>query len=287
MTKILTIACSTLGNRLSDAVDVYHSLQADTEKVDFLIIHQIPQGDELNEKNQKMQQWLVNDSKIKYVPSYTKGLTKSRNIGIKNCNTKYIWIMDDDITFESNIVSAVQDCLVASEAGSENIEGGSACHTFESLKPSGSKRTRYPIDGVEINSKQLLRVASFEMILNKDVLLSKDIYFREDMGVGGNDVNLGEESVLISDLHKVGGVTRHHSIAVLTHPEISTGVIVDEKNFYSKGVVIKRCFEGAEKLFFYIRDVNRLLKNKKNEFGAVNYRFKLIAALTKGCFLDE
>ena len=37
MTKILTIACSTLGNRLSDAIDVYQSLHADAEKIDFLI----------------------------------------------------------------------------------------------------------------------------------------------------------------------------------------------------------------------------------------------------------
>ena len=279
MTKILTIACSTLGNRLSDAIDVYHSLQADAEKIDFLIIHQIPHGDELSEKNKQIQQWLINESKIKYVPSYTKGLTKSRNIGIKNCNTKYIWIMDDDITFAANIISTVQNRLIDSESNEK-----SACHTFESVKPSGAKRTRYPADGEALNSKQLLRVASFEMILNKDKLLSNGVCFREDMGVGGNNINLGEESVLIADIRDMGGVTLHHSLVVLTHPEISTGVIVDEKNFYSKGVVIKRCFNGFEKLFFYVRDVNRLLKNKKNEFGAIYYRFKLIVALTKGCF---
>lgn len=278
MTKILSIACSTLGDRLSGAIEVYHSLKLQDESVDFIIIHQIPAGSELSEESQKLQQWLVEHSKINYVPMYTKGLTKSRNVGIKSCQTKYIWIMDDDITFSSGILPKVETYLLQSS--------NAACHTFESKKPSGKKRTLYPRDGKILNKKELLRVASFEMILNKDFLVKEGVGFREDMGVGGNKINLGEESVLISDLGRRDGATVHHALEVLSHPEISTGVIVSLENFYSKGVVIRRCFDGFERIYFYIRDANRLLRNKKNEFGVLPHRIRLIVALTKGCFFN-
>ena len=79
----------------------------------------------------------------------------------------------------------------------------------------------------------------------------------------------------------------HHKISVLTHPDVSTGNTVSEKNFYSKGVVIRRCFTGSERIFFYLRDVFRIFRNREDHFGAMYSRVKLVKALTKGCFLGE
>jgi len=279
MAKILSIACSTFGNRLAGALEVFYSLSSADEKVAFVVVHQVPPLFELSKDAQALQSDLMNMENIHYILSETEGLTKSRNLALEHCQTKYVWIMDDDIIFANNILQPVMERL--------QTAGSVACHTFESIKPSGQARAAYPKDRAPLCGKGLLKVASFEMIVNKDILIRNKINFREDMGVGGNAIGLGEESVLISDIIRAGEGTMHHKISVLTHPDVSTGNTVSEKNFYSKGVVIRRCFTGSERIFFYLRDVFRIFRNKEDHFGAMYFRVKLVKALTKGCFLGE
>ena len=98
------------------------------------------------------------------------------------------------------------------------------CHTFESLKSSELKRPSYSRDRAKAE-ENILRVASFEMVLDVSQLKGHNIIFRENMGVASTIINLGEESLPIADILRTGGDVIHHSISVNIHPEVSTGTI--------------------------------------------------------------
>ncbi|MEE3240150.1 MAG: hypothetical protein VX231_04185 [Pseudomonadota bacterium] len=75
------------------------------------------------------------------------------------------------------------------------------------------------------SKKNILRVASFEMVLDVKQLKGHNITFREKMGVAGNIINLGEEFLLIADILRAGGDDIHHSISINIPPDVSTGTI--------------------------------------------------------------
>ena len=62
-------------------------------------------------------------------------------------------------------------------------------YTFESLKPSKLKRAFFPMIK-QRSKKNILRVASFEMVLDVKQLKGHNITSREKMGVAGNIINL-------------------------------------------------------------------------------------------------
>lgn len=275
MKQILTIACSTFGDRISNIRKLYDSIDIADKKIKLLVIHQVPSDLILSIESVSTIIELELQPNIEYIKDQSKGLTISRNIAIRKTQTRYMWVMDDDIQF---IPDALQKVI-------NNLESDNAiCHTFESLKPLGSRRALYPKNGSKIEGKYILRVASFEMILDVNQLKQRNIFFREDMGVGGNAINLGEESVLIADILRSGGDVIHHSTPVNVHPEISTGTLVNSQNIFSKGVVIKRVFSGYQAIYFYLRDVNRIIRNRSGEFGEMPYRISLIKSLSKGLF---
>ena len=274
MDKILTVACSTYGDRISNILKVYESIDA-VKKINFLVIHQVPEGTCLSDESNSVILRLESHPSIDYIKNSSKGLTLSRNIALKKTKTQYMWVMDDDLEFISGAINKVLGSL---EDENKNV----ICNTYESLRPSGLKRVLYPNNRSKVTGKYILRVASFEMVLNVNQLKRHNITFREDMGVGGNIINLGEESVLIADILRAGGDVIHHSISVNIHPEISTGTIVNNQNFFSKGVVIRRVFPNFWMVYYFLRDSNRILRNRTGEFGTISNRIALIISLSKG-----
>ena len=60
--------------------------------------------------------------------------------------------------------------------------------------------------------------------------------------------------------------------------------IVNNQNFFSKGVVIKRVFPNFWMVYYFLRDVNRILRNRTGEFGEISARIVLVVLLLKGLF---
>ena len=75
------------------------------------------------------------------------------------------------------------------------------------------------------SKKNILRVASVEMVLDVNQLKGHNITFRENMGVAYNSINLGEESLLITNILRAGSDVIHHSISINIQPEVSSGTI--------------------------------------------------------------
>ena len=127
MDKILTVACSTYGDRISNILKVYESIDA-VKKINFLVIHQVPEGTCLSDESNSVILRLESHPSIDYIKNSSKGLTLSRNIAIRKTKTQYMWVMDDDLEFISGAINKVLKSLE-----DENINV--ICHTYESLRP--------------------------------------------------------------------------------------------------------------------------------------------------------
>ncbi|WP_096084768.1 glycosyltransferase family 2 protein [Agaribacterium haliotis] len=277
MTAEFTLAISTFGNRLLMAQAVVEQAQKVLPELDIVLIHQVPEVFVLDEAALRLQQRWQRSGDVNYVLSTTQGLTKSRNLAFEHARHAWVWLMDDDIVFCEGAFLTLCQRL----AGASHL----ACLCFESLRESGGRRAVYPEDGAELNARQRLRVASFEIVVNRVFLAERGVSMREDMGVGsGCGITMGEESVLLSDIYRAGGLVQHCASALVVHPDISTGVIVSKENTYSKGVVLKRCFDGGEKFKFFCKDLLKILKDRDKTRGTFSKRLALSAALFKGCY---
>lgn len=280
MSSNITIACSTFGNRLSGAAEVYRRVKQLAVDVVVMIIHQVPVSTILDPEVALIQQRLRSDPGVIYIESQTQGLTRSRNIALQTCNSKYLLITDDDIWFVDDAFSGLSDHL----ASCLDV----ACHTFESLKEPRQLRAIYPADKQVLSDRQILRVASFEMVVDCEYIRKLGILMRDDMGVGaGSNITMGEETVFLADIRRAGGLVKHHKKILVIHADVSTGEVASLQNIYSKGVIIRRSFEGITRFKFFIKDVNRILKDRDYNLGAWPVRWRSLTALVRGCYLSR
>ncbi|WP_370979254.1 glycosyltransferase [Agaribacterium sp. ZY112] len=272
----LTVAISTFGGRVSGALDVVEQLTGHMAWIEVVLVHQVPSEFVLEQSALQAVQLLKDKADVHYVLSQEQGLTKSRNLAISYASGAYVWLMDDDIEF-------VQGAFLELKLRLE--QSAAACLSFQSLKAGGGLRALYAKDRAELNARDRLRVASFELILDRRFIIDHHVLLREDMGVGSNTgINMGEEAVLLSDVVRAKGLVEQHRLAVVVHPDESTGTNYNALNVYSKGVVLQRCFSGAEKLKYFLKDLLKLLKDRDGNIGTFSKRVSLSLALTRGCF---
>ncbi|HAW2772904.1 glycosyltransferase [Escherichia coli] len=178
-------------------------------KFNYIIIHQI--------SNQKNYSTIVNklsSSKVKYIPSKTIGLSKSRNLALENSNADYIWIMDDDVIIDDNAYDNLQsiiysnlnfDMLVLSHTTLENPNNRNITTNFS-----------------RINSFQAMSVSSIDMFIKRASVIDKKIAFDEQFGLGSKYPS-GEEYLFTIQCLKSGLKILKTNQIFSYHPPVASG----------------------------------------------------------------
>jgi glycosyltransferase involved in cell wall biosynthesis len=237
----LTIIISTLNERILNtekAVSFIHP------QIKYLIIHQ-------NKSAIKLPQFLKRED-IQVVNSLSKGLSKSRNIGIKNCKTKYALIGDDDVEYEKDGIIKILEII---KTESPDFA------TFKIKTPNGQPEFKnYPTEKHFFRSSYI-PVASIEILLNIKKIKDKRLAFDERFGLG-TKLKRGEEEIFIQDLIKNGLWGVFYPIYIVKHPFESTGTKPMKESF-------RYFFKGAfsERLGLQLNQLNfnnfiRCIKNR-------------------------
>lgn len=180
---ILTLAVSTVYERREHALAVFQDLPQEVkDRVECIVICQndLEKDDQLN----------VNGVQVYYQPC--KGLSKSRNLAINNASGKYIWFLDDDVILNSTFIN---DFVNGAFYNYEVILGKIYCSDIE------RRYKRY--QGERTKRLHMLRVSSIEIIVKKEFVVSKGIYFVEELGLGAKYPS-GEENVFMLDCFDKG-----------------------------------------------------------------------------------
>lgn len=188
--------------------------------LNLVIVNQTKKGKELKS----------NLENIIVVNSYEIGLSKSRNLALKNSRTTYGVIADDDVVYES-------DCMVVFlNAIQQKPE--LALYAFKSCDFNNRDRKNYPnpIFNFSLPLKKF-KPSSIEIMLNIDLVKNKNLKFDENFGLGAY-YPVGEEEVFLIDLLKVDLNAIFFPKIVVKHLQESSRTKVKDYDFLKTQLIL-------------------------------------------------
>lgn len=196
---------------------------------------------------------LVSDfPSVRVINSFEKGLSKSRNLALKNAKGKIVLIADDDVVYKKDFDATIIRAY--------NQYNNKAAISFCIEKPNGVLFKKYfPLAKMNLSLMELFNVLSVEISLNKSILDKSGVIFDEDFGLG-SQFEMAEEAVFLSDIKNTNQQIAFMPNVIAMHPELSSNEKLDfSKRYYVQGAFLARVVEVsyfkslATKIFFDLK----------------------------------
>ncbi|HID7802479.1 TPA: glycosyltransferase [Proteus mirabilis] len=242
------IAISTMNDRINKV-----NIPPFKKNISYIIIHQTKNN------NYTLPEILQHGRKdITYIKTNQLGLSKSRNLAIINCRKKYLFIMDDDVTFNLD-----QMMILIKNMEKDKTDIGTFYHSYTNGKSTLKKEKC-----IKLNFINIAKVSSIDICMNIEKIKEKNIYFNENFGLGTN-LPSGEEMIFLSDgLKNKLSIVRYPQI-IATHPPITSGL-----DFYSsinkieaKKLMIENVYGKFSLIFKILFIIKKLKKAKQAGYG--------------------
>lgn len=194
-------------------------------------------------------------SNIKIINSFEKGLSKSRNLAIKNATGKILLIADDDVIFQEGFTTKI---IKAYNRFSE-----ATVINFCALKANGDLVKKYPNRSkINLSILDILNTSSVEMTLNRVLIEKSEIFFDENFGLGGT-FEVGEEAVFLWDLKQKKQKLVFELELIVKHEGLTSSdkIHLDEK-YYIQGALFSRIFRNNYIYWIFIKLLFDLKQNK-------------------------
>ncbi len=191
--------------------DVLVINQCDIDKVDEFVFY--------NKKGHKC--------KARFISTSERGLSRSRNMAIRNASGDICLICDDDEYFEDDY----EDKII--KVFEENSKLDVAAFKLVFASNAYVKKKFWP-NPLKINYKTALKISSVQIAFKLDSIKSKKIHFDENIGSGVTKAG-GEEKIFLHNcLAK--------SLMIVYHP-ICIGTVAFETSQWSQFIFTKEYFE--------------------------------------------
>lgn len=243
----ISIAVSTYSNRIERLV------LKEYPNVEYVIVHQSP-----CDMPFEIRTILENRSDVLYIPSETIGLSKSRNIAIKNSTGKYIIIMDDDVDFSFDSMDKLTKHM-----DEDNVDIGTYYHKY--TNGNTTKKKEYAFFHNRFN---IANPSSIDICLRRESIVDSGVLFDEHFGLG-TEYPSGEEMIFLSDCMNAKLLLKRYPIEICTHPPLTSG-----SDFYStkekisaKREMFRRVYGRLGGMVFFIFFLKKLPKAFKAGYG--------------------
>ena len=196
---------------------------------------------------------------IKVINVFEKGLSKSRNIAIKNSSKEIILLTDDDVVFELHFENKI-----LKEFNSHSSHDG---FRFQFKNELGKFIKKYPVKfHSNLNWFEILNTSSIELVFKRESI-NNVVFFDENFGLG-EKFPIGEEAIFLTDAInkkcKIGFVPH----TLMTHNGSTTSSKTDTNSLYfNQAAVFYRIFKNKYlfwvflKLFFDLKQGNIAFSN--------------------------
>ncbi len=203
----ITIAISTVGKRLNDALNMAKNLDK-SEDVEILIIHQT--------SKEACFEKIKLKTKARYLSSNKVGAAASRNIALSEAHGEYIWFMDDDILLADNAVSIIRT-IIKNQNFDLAIVGILCTNDFLPFIINTDK-----IDNLvgSMDYYQISKVGTPQIIVRSD--FGRKAIFPENYGAGTSQ-GIGDEPIYLSRLLKNECKAIQIKANFMKHPMVSSG----------------------------------------------------------------
>ena len=205
-------------------------------------------------------------NKIRVINSFEKGLSKSRNLALKNAIKPICLIADDDVIFlegfEENILEAHRN-------------NKHPIITFQTLTSENKLYWKYPNSSRSLNNFMIRQTLSIEITLKKDFL--NQLSFDERFGLGAKFED-GENFIFLTEARKKQLKMWFVKKFISIHPPTSSSDdLTSERILYARGAINTNKY-GDLAYFLMLKFVFFLLRKKyiylKDVISKINIGFK-------------
>lgn len=214
---------------------------------------------------------LVSDfPSVRVINSFEKGLSKSRNLGLKNAKRKIVLLTDDDVVYEHDFEEKI--------VNSFNKYPKATAITFCIEKDKGNLFKKYPTKDKKLTTKlDIFQFMSVEIALNNTMIQGLNSTFDEDFGLGSR-FSLNEENIFMFDLLKQKQSLFFVPKVILSHPANVSDAKVDcMEKYYIQGAFLARINDE-----FYIDLFTKLFFDLKQGKLKISRIFSAIESANKG-----
>lgn len=192
---------------------------------------------------------------IRVINSFERGLSKSRNLALKNSIGEVALLADDDMVYLPEF-----DRLIASAF---DRHPAAALIGFQLLGKGGAPFKKYLDREREIGSlKNEPSLSSCEIAFKPAIFKQHEIFFNEYFGLGANFPS-GEETLLMQEILTKKLLIFHCPVAIGTHAHASTGNLPENSNHIRGIAALKQLKYGRWAWLSLLRYVCLGVKNKK------------------------
>lgn len=189
---------------------------------------------------------------VRVINSPDLGLSKSRNLAIKNAIGKILIIADDDIIYQKDFIKKIS---IAYDKWNK-----ATIINFCAINEKGAYLKKYPNRSkIELNTFEIFNISSVEMTINKEKLDSVGIRFDENFGLGSS-FEMGEETIFLFDLKRNNQQIAFENQVIVKHESLTSSNKIDSLHkYYIYGALLARVivtnykFWLLTKLFFDIK----------------------------------
>ncbi|MFD1093968.1 glycosyltransferase family A protein [Providencia vermicola] len=250
----LDMLYSTYEDRIYSLIE---KLPLPNSSVNIIIVHQM----NINSNyDYIIKQLLETRNDIKYYKSLTKGVTKSRNIALKNATGDIVLFCDDDVTYKKDI----QEIIIEQYRKTPDI--GFITFAYSNQLDMQNAAKKFHSSSFKHNLKTILRVGTIEVTVRREPIIKNNVCFPEDMGAG-TTYFLCDEPVFLSKLLKnsINGI--YKPLIIGYHPAESSGQTFSRKEAFASRYL---CFTRIFGLFFGFGLYYLYLVKNLNKFKTIN-----------------
>jgi len=140
------------------------------------------------------KEFIIDNNIIRIIYSKERGLSKSRNLAIKNSSADICVIADDDVVYDDKAIEIIIDAY--------NKYQDADLIAFDVPSTNSNRQTRSLKEG-RVCFLKSMRISSFQITFKREALLAKNIFFNELFG-SGSRYTCGEENILLAECLKKG-----------------------------------------------------------------------------------
>lgn len=226
---MISVVIPTLGTREMELDRLFQSLSNQTNQNFEAIV--------VSQDNHELVKSLLDKYSFanQHVILNKKGLSYSRNEGIKYTKGDIVTFSDDDCWYEVNAFQEV------SEFFQQSNSSGIVC--FQIYDPEKEEFYKnYPNNKQEsLKFQDLFRKSSIEIFLNLHKVDKQKVLFDEEFGLGAKYPS-GEENIFLYAMFKEGYQISYVPKVVVYHAKPSISTRLNFKAFSSKGPLFKSIF---------------------------------------------
>ena len=214
---------------------------------------------------------ISNNKNITVINDFGNGLSRSRNIALKNSSKEILVFTDDDVVYKSDFVETITNSF--------NKYKNATIIQFQIEDFNNFVFRKYhKKEKLKLSQFQASNAMSVELAIKRSFLIDNNITYDELFGLG-SVFKLGEENILISDIISKKGVVHFLPITIAQHPkQISVESIKNKERYFYLGAFYARQFLSNYFLWILIKLFFDIKHKKTNWFDLQ----KLIRASIKG-----